>query len=487
MKPLHRLLQFSLPRFARIATLLFWSFGAVHAQTDTTTKAAYQQILRSKHNIASSILLTKQMPGFLERDLRSGSWDAVTWHSQWAEVGYANGNVQSTTDSSIFRGSEFHAGVYFPLSSISMGRRLYDIRGMLLVPAVSLGYSYLNLNKQITQGIRLSPSVSLQFPFFGLEARLNADYRFNAPKTVKSFSLYPEVGIRIDGLYNLMDPESVYIGHAEGTITSRNTSYSTSSHREGDYVITTTYKTETTISTPYSIDRYIKSVGAFLAVGPRYTFKDVPYAGRTRLYGIGYYIRTGSWSSDLILDYGKAGFASSLQNPQNVENPDPAIPKMNRDDRRMTGHYNVWRAQIRYGLDLIELYASAFGSDIVASGNEVKFSRITGGFGFGFASVSAPYYDSPAGAALADSIYNADFTLLATSRNYARLAQSGPLYSFYLALEAGCIQINFERTFYARAALASINTVTVAYLFPYNRIYKKNKAIRSYKKYINTH
>lgn len=487
MTLLQRPLQTLSQRFALAATLLLPGTAAMWAQSDSTAKAEYQKILRSKHNITSSIMLSRHTPGFLSKNLRNGSWDAVTWHSQWAEVGYANGNFNSTTDSSVFRGSEFHAALYFPINGLAMGRRLYDIRGMLLMPAFSLGYSSLNLNKQITHGLRLSPSLSLQFPFFGIEARFNADYRFNAPNSVKSFSVYPEVGIRIDGLYNLMDPQSVYIGHAEGTITSRNTSYSTTSHREGDYIVTTTYRTETTTSTPYSIDRYIKSVGAFLAVGPRYTFKDVPYAGRTRLYGLGYYVRTGAWSSDLVLDYGKAGFASSLQNPQNAENPGPAIPKINRDDKRMTGHYNVWRAQIRYGLDLIELYASAFGSSIVASGDQVKFSRITGGFGFGFASISAPYYDSPAGAALADSIYNTDFTLLATSRNNARLAQNGPLYAFYLALEAGCIQINFERTFYARAALASINTVTVAYLFPYNRIYKKNKAIRSYKNYINTH
>jgi hypothetical protein len=469
--------------------MLFLVSRQAYSQTDSAaaTKQAYQKILHSKHNITSSIMLSKHTPGFLDRNLREGSWDAVTWHSQWAEVAYANGSFKRNNDSAIYRGNEFHAALYFPLNTFSLGSRLYDIHGMLLVPAVSVGYSYLNLNKQITQGIRLSPSVSLQFPFFGIEARLNTDYRFNPPKSLKQFSVYPEIGIRIDGLYNLMDPQSVYIGHAEGTITSRNTSYSTSSHRDGNYIVTTTYRTETTTVTPYSIDRYIKSVGAFLAVGPRFTFKDVPYAGQTRLYGLGYYIRTGAWSSDLLVDYGKAGFASSLQNPQNIENPGPAIPKINRDDKRMTGHYNVWRAQIRYGLDLIELYASAFGNSVVASGDQVKFSRITGGFGFGYASISAPHYDSQTGANLADSIYNTDFTLLATSRNNARLAQSGPLYSFYLALEAGCIQINFERTFYSRAALASINTVTVAYLFPYNRIYKKNKAIRSYKNYIKTH
>jgi hypothetical protein len=476
-------------RICSAAVFLFLlPLAGVKAQTDTSKKAIYGKILHSKDNITSSVQVSKLPPLFLSKNYRQGTWTGVTWQNQWAEIGFSSGEFGTASDTAMKRGSTFHALAYFPVRKLMKGSRLYDIRGALFVPAISFGYTHVKLGQDyLNTGVRLAPSVSMQFPFFGLDARLNADYHFNPESRVKGFSFFPEIGIRFDGLYNLMDPERVYIGHAEGTITSRNTSYSTTSHRSGDYIVTTTYRTETTTSRPYSIDRYVNSVGAFVAIGPRYTFKDLPYAGKTQLYGLGYYVRTGFWSTDIIADVGKAGFASSLTNPQTVDSPDPAVPKPNKEDSRMTGHYNVWRAQARYGIDLIELYASAFGSEIVTYGNEVKFSRIIGGFGIGYASVSATHYDTRGGEMLADSLYTNDFTLLSSSRNYARLGQSGVTYSFYTALEAGCIQISFERTFYARAALASTKNVSVAYLFPYNRIRKKHKAIQEYKNYIQTH
>ncbi len=449
------------------------------------TKAAYQKILRQKDNITSSVSINYISPLFIKEANRNGAWTNVTYQNQWFEMGYNFGKFTGVSDSDKINAGEFQIGTYLPLKRLAVGRRLYDIKGMLLVPGVSAAYTHFTAGNFNTGGIKLSPGLSLQIPFVALDIKMNAHYRFKESAFTNQLSFYPEVGLRIDGLYNLLDPGRVYVGHAEGTQISRSTSYRTTYQREGDFVVTTTYRTETTTITPYSFDRYIKSIGPFTAIGPRYSFSTGNYAGKTSTIGLGYYLRTGILSSDLFIDYGKIGFASSDLEPRTIYAPEPKVSKFNKNDTRMTGTYSSARIQGRIGVDLIELYASAYG--VEADRTQVKFTRIIGGAGLGYASISAPEYDSPNGLQIADSIFNNDYTLLTNSRNHAKFGSNSPFISLYLSLEAGSIMVNFEKNFYPNAFLANVNTITVAYLFPYNRMKKKYMALRSYKKYLKQH
>lgn len=465
-------------------------FGATLLSQEADTKVQeYKNLLKSKEQIMAGITLGISPANFVKSDYRIGNFKNITYNSQWFTFTYGMGNVlhldgNNRIDTSALK--EVTLGANFSLKKLAVGKRLYDMRGMLLVPSIGAAVGSRTLVGKSSFIGKISPAVSLQFPFFAVDLKLHAAFDINKSLIgVKSFSLIPEIGIKIDGLYNLMDAHRVHIGHAEGTITTKSTSESTTSHVEGNYVITTTYRTTTTTVMPYSFDRNATIIGPLAAFGPHFSFQNQGYAGPTRMYGFGYYLRLGILSSDFIVDKGKIGFGSSMKEVQTVEDPSPQIfSGLNKEDLSNRGYYNATRFQARVGIDLYEIYMSLFGSDVAVGRDQGKFTRIIGGLGYGYAFVSEPHYISSDGLSRADDRFKSDYTMFTSSGNHAKFGKDGAYASSYFSLEAGAIKLTFEATRYFRANLASTKSITVGYLFPYNRVKKKLKAIKSYKNYI---
>ncbi len=466
-------------------------FGA-SAQNDSANneaiKESYRKLLKSKELILGSLTWSVCKPAFLNTENQLGHWDNYSYQNQWIDLGYntgkalaLNGNRKDT-----LAAQEFKLGLNIPIKKLMIGNRYQDLRGILLVPNIGFAYTSMTLGSDKVRGFKLAPMASLQFPFFGIDFKLNTDLRFPKANTmIKGFAIYPEIGIRVDGLYNLMNPQSVYTGHYRGTNTNTSTRYEEKTYKDGSDWVTETYKITTTTVENYDFDNYAMDVGPFVAIGPRYTFKNVPYSGPTSLVGLGYYLRAGLFGTDLLVDHGHIGFASSAKTPQTIYSPDPKNNNgIYKKDYRFTGTYSTTRLTGRVGIELMDLLFRMRYKQSKEGVTPTKFTRIMVGIGGGYATISQPHYNNSSSLARVDSIFNHDFTLLSTSRNHAKFASNTPFFTAFISIEVGAAQVSFEMYRYKNAYLANVGTVSLGYLLPYNRILKKYKSIRHMKQTI---
>lgn len=449
----------------------------------------YRDILKSKEQMMASATIGISPANFIDKGMRMDYWKNFQYNTQWMQYSFGMTNMKhlnehNQLDTVLLR--EWTIGANIPIKPWAVGKRLYDIRGALIVPSIGASVGKRRMEDFGSWIGKVTPGVSFQFPYVGIDLKMHTAFALGSTiPGVKKFALIPEIGIKFDGLYNLLDAQRVFIGHSEGTQTSKYTSYSSTTVREGDYLVTTSYRTETTTITPYSFDRYSTIVGPFVAIGPHVSFQSHPYAGETRMGGLGYYVRLGILSSDFLVDAGKLGFASSMQARETIADPSPkSLSKVNKKDFTNAGSYDAFRFQARLGIDLYEIIAAQYGESNVVGRAQAKFTRLIGGIGYGYAMLSNPHYIRANGMQLADEKFESDYTLLTTSGNHAKFAQNGGYLTFFCSIEAGAIRLTFESNRYFRAYLANVNSISIGYLFPYGRIKKKMKAIQTYKNYI---
>ena len=469
-------------RITLISILLFCHF----CYGQETDDGGSNKIFETKDQMIASMTFGKSPMNFLQKENRLGSFSNISYNSQWLMVSFGYGDMKlrnSLNTLDTVRLQEIMFGASFPIKRLALGHRTYDINGFLMLPIIAAQIGSYKAGELSATNIKLSPMVSFQFPYIGIDLKMHTNFTLkNQISGLKKFSLTPEIALKFDGLYNLLDPQNAYVGHAEGEIVQRHTSYSTQSKREGDYIITTTTKSEWTEVIPYSFDRYINDIGTLVAIGPYYTFQSQPYAGTTKLFGIAYHLRYGAFSTDAMVDAGTIGFGDQLKEESTFQNPDSKLfVGLNKEKFRNIGHYNTQRAQVRLGMDVIEAYVSTLGGDAGLNCKQVKFTRLIGGLGFGYATVSAPRYDLSNGEQLSDSDFEANSNLLSVSANHPKFARNGAFTTLYLSFEAGALSISLEANRYFNAQLANTKSISVSYMFPYNRIRKKMFVLKSLK------
>ncbi len=461
--------------------------NVVFSQDDgSQSESGTNKLFETKEQMMASVNIGKSPMNFMQKDFRVGNFTNIAYNSQWAMVSFGYGDIKFTNpDLSVdtVRLKEIAVGGSFPIKKLAIGHRIYDMNGYLILPILSGQIGVLNLREQKSYSAKISPTLSFQFPFVGIDLKMHTNFYFkNQIPGLKNFSFTPEISLKFDGLYNLLDAEKDFIGHVEGTITSRHTGYSTESKREGNYIITTTYKNEWTEVTPYSFDRYATLIGPMVAIGPYYTFQNKPYAGTTKLFGLAYHLRLGLLSSDIMVDAGKIGFGDQLKEESTFQNPNSKnFVGLDKEKFRNIGSYSTQRAQVRLGIDIYEIFMSRYGAAAAVSNEEGKFTRFIGGLGFGYANVGAPKYNLINGEQLSDADFDANSNLLSVSANHPKFASNGAFTSLYFSFEAGAIRITFEANRYFRAQLANTKSISVGYMFPYNRIKKKMFIINSFK------
>lgn len=414
----------------------------------------------------------------VKKDYRlNENWQHIAYNSQWFQFEYGFGKALNTDfmggkDTVSLTETSFIA--HFPIQKWMKGKRVFDIRGALIVPAVSAGIGFRNTSNNASQTVfKVNPSVSLQLPYVGVDFRLNTDYSMGNKGlfATKDFTIYPEIGIKLDGLYNLMDAERMTVASGveyKWVETSRRRVSETSRY---------TFDVVTYESMPFKWQRNATIVGSFTAVGPHVAFRNFAYAGQTRMFGLGYYIRSGYFYSDVIVETGKIGFAAAAEEAQTIDNYTPGpFYKVNKERSDWSGQYKVNRYFARFGLDLFEVFA---GPNAGVEIDDTKFTRWALGLGVGYAQIKGFQYDDPTSLSAADAAFNADLSLLATSRNHAKFGESGAMITFYTSLEAGALVYTIESSRYFRANLANTTNFSVAYLFPYSRYMKKHAAIKA--------
>lgn len=467
-----------------ISLLLFCQF--CYAQE--TDGSDSNKIFETKDQMIASMTFGKSPMNFIQKDFRLGSFTNISFNSQWFMVSFGYGdlklrNALNVTDT--VRLKELMFGATFPIKKLALGHRSFDINGFLMIPIVSAQIGNYTAENLKATTVKLSPALSFQFPYVGIDLKLHAAYAFKSQiPGLKKFALTPEIALKFDGLYNLLDPKRTFIGHATGEITREYYStYHYSVRIEGDYKITTTFSTKHTEVVPYDYKRYINDIGTLVAIGPYYTFQNQAYAGTTKLFGLAYHLRYGALSSDAMVDAGKIGFGDQLKEESTFQNADPKnFVGLNKEKFRNIGHYNTQRAQIRMGVDLMEIYFSTFGPEFGLDCNQVKFTRLIAGLGFGYARISTPRYDLSNGEELSDIDFDANSNLLSVSANHPKFGRNGAFASMYISFEAGALSISLEANRYFNAQLANTKSISVSYMFPYRRIKKKMFVLKSFKK-----
>jgi hypothetical protein len=472
--------------------------GLVHflfafAQQDSTMSESDKQELRnlfkSKQIMMASLGYYKSRPSFLQENLGAGDYESFWYHDSYFLLGFGQGKYLRPSEYVInkadtFAFNDFSIGLNFNIPKWNIGRRLWDISGVMLVPQIGVCYNVLSAENESIKGLKVLPSLSLQLPYGAIDFRLNMDLRGGNHDFAKGLSFYPEIGIRIDGLYNIFDPEWTSNGHYEGTRTWKTVEIRTTYERDEitRELYEVTIRTETHHVENYNFDAYARNIGPFVAIGPRLTFSNHDFAGNTRMYGLGISGRMPMYGIDFFADYGKMGFASSFEKPEVIGEPKPKDNKINKEDYLFAGTYESGRIGGRIGFDLVESLMRLFYSAPSGSASATKFTRIQGGIGGGYALVNKPQYDRSYAPQYLDSLTTSDYTRLTTSVNDARFGENTTFFTYFISLEVGAVAVSWENYRYKYAPLANVRTMTVSYMLPYNRLIKRYKNLRLMKK-----
>jgi hypothetical protein len=100
------------------------------------------------------------------------------------------------------------------------------------------------------------------------------------------------------------------------------------------------------------------------------------------------------------------------------------------------------------------------------------------GIGGGYVFLSSPHFNSAEGEAAANKTFNDRFELAPVSENHAKFSKNTRFISIHAGIELGVIQIKVEHCYYKQAYLASLSSITLGYMLPYNRIKQKLKEIK---------
>lgn len=462
------------------------SWGQQDTSLTASEREELKQLFQSKQIMMASLGMYQSSPAFLQKANRAGQYNSFWFQDSYFLLGY--GQSKTLTPSSYTSNrtdtlaiNDFSIGLQFAFNKASIGHRLWDIKGALLTPSLGVCYNRLTINNEHISGIKLIPALSLQLPYMAIDARINVDLRGGNMPQVNKTAIYPEIGIRLDGLYNILDPFEVTNGHYEGTRQWKTVDISTHYERDENSkdlyevtVKTTTYHTEN-----YNFDAYARDIGPFVAIGPRYTYNNLEYAGNTRMLGLGYFARMPKFGVDFYADLGKLGFASQYTKKETLNQPKPDDNEIDKKDAKFSGTYDAKRIGGKVSLDLVELIMNAAYRSNGTGGNvATKFSRVMCGIGGGYAFLSNPTYARSYAPLMLDSLSNANYTLLTTAVNDARFGENTTYFSYFISFEVGVVELSLEAYRYKYAPLANVRTVSLSYMLPYNRLAKRYKNLR---------
>lgn len=432
------------------------------------------------HNMVASFSISQIKPKFLDPSFQSYKWNNYNLQFRWLEFGYGSGRV-NTIENGLTRTVDVHdskLGVNLTIKKLIRGNRTLDVKGFLFVPSISANFTQMKVwkfNDTRVRGLKIAPMFSFQFPFVGIDAKCNFDFRQNKSPNIKPFSIYPEISIKFDGLFHVLDPEDIYVGrwinkYYFGTATQIGSNL----YRIDYHVV------------KYEFDRYAKSIGVISAFGPRYTYKNFSYAGSTKMFGLAYFLRTGALGIDAYADIGKLGFASEALNENKVgysetmnkRNISLETDKFDKKNSSSKGYFNAKRLGVNFSFDLYNMInplGNAGGHD---ANLPTSMLRTYLGIGGGYVFLSSPHFNSTEGEAAANKTFNDRFDLAPVSENHAKFSKNTRFISIHAGIELGVIQIKVEHCYYKQAYLASLSSITLGYMLPYNRIKQKLKEVK---------
>lgn len=230
----------------------------------------------------------------------------------------------------------WRAGYFRPYGKFKIGKRVADVKGLLLQPVYGLGA----LRNDGNWGAYVSPGIHLQLPFSVLSARLNIDYDFK-----QGVSILPELSLQLDALRTLLSPSLIKTG--EGTSTS-----TSSTPLGGGWYLTKT--------TSEAYDVYIKDIGPFWSITPRYGFMPASlgvsnYEGNLESFGLGASFRVNFLGADIKFAKGATTF-------KDMNLKDAPKEMKNFDYNRVCGFVNTNELSFEGNVNIVGLVMGLISS-----------------------------------------------------------------------------------------------------------------------------
>jgi hypothetical protein len=415
-------------------------------------------------------------------ELGSHSFDGFHVRMNLLEFGNTRAFIpkpQDSTTSIAVNHLSFGARISFG-ENVALGRRKYDIWGALLKPYAYIGFSRFkfdevmpNAQKSTTWGLEIAPVVSLQLPYVVGELRLNTILNFSSKGGLPTFMFAPTINIDADALFHVFDPQISFNGVRRGMSIKDSTAYNKEYDMgTGKYYYDTEYYR---VYTPYEYEQYVYNTGPYQSLGIRYTYENKSYVGATKMWGLAYTARAGSFGIDAIFDRGRMGFASSMELPSTTTDLHVKDNNINKDDSRFIGTVQADVVKARVLVDVIDAISSMGRSDDPLGAT--KFIRIMGGVGLGYAWFSDAKFQDPLAVQELDQMFAADTGLYRNHRTDQRLMRSSIVTNLVLGFEMGNLSVMWERNLFRNASLASTPAITFMYSVPLRRIIDKYRVI----------
>ncbi len=381
-------------------------------------------------------------------------------------------------DAKLFK-HNFEIRYAFQQENLSKGTRFAGFKGWSVYPQIAGGLTLFSegnaLDNKLSKswGLTATPSLNFTLPFCVFELGAQTNFYFKNNTSQGKFSFIPTLSVRLDGLLEVLDPELTNAGNYGKFVTTK--VGETRSTTDNGYMRTTTvtsfYETE------YKTFSYVyKSINPFSGITPRFTYSDEKYAGKTQMYGIGYYYRFSQFMLDGILETGTQGYASELTKPVFIQKPKIEDNPINKDSSQFNATSKQTRIFVRTGIDVHHFLKRLILGVPESVSRPTPLVRVMGGGGIGYAFTSAPTYINEAANLAKDEQMNSMPDLWRNPINDARRTENGLLYHGFFSFEFGVVSFEMSYTWLAKSPLSmGARNFVISYTLPLVQLNEKRK------------
>lgn len=366
----------------------------------------------------------------------------------------------------------------FQNNKVSHGTRFLGFKGWSIYPQITGGLQFANfkdINNNVASkdwGLSLSPSINIALPFAILEIGLQSNYFFKKTTPFGAFKLEPTIGLRLDGLFEVLDYRIELASEFGKWVTSETgRDIKTSDH--GSYTtttITTYYKTEYK-----TIRDYYGAVNSFHGPTLKYSYSNKDFSGNSKLFALGYSARISQISLDGFIEHGIQGYASSMTKPVFIQTPKVKDNEIDKNSTTYIAQGKQTRIYGRVGMDILRATIRLLNGD--PSGGDGKPTpsfRILAGLGIGYSIVQKPYFVNPQAELLKDEELTSQPDLWRKPVNDIRKTESGMMYHAFVSIEYGVVGIDWSYSMLSNSVLSrGAANVGIFYIIPFQAIKDK--------------
>ncbi len=314
--------------------------------------------------------------------------------------------------------------------------------------------------------MELSPGYRLRLPFCSAEFKLHASVGMTGGtywdyKSIFSTSVAPMLTLRYDGLMHVLRPGAYNVG-----ATAVQSEYLGGHTTKETFDTITRYTTTSRYSVSSSrVGVTFQDIGPFLGIGVKRSFQKnfvEEFTNPASMWGGVVNVRVSAISVNFTVEGGRIGHATNF-----TGDPDKfRIKDIDHTMNEGSGSAKIRATYLDVGFELNTLLMSLAGIFVDDRGSHTPFFAITGGYSFGFASISDQKFNDPE---FAETYFGPLDPDNQTHFHDPRLSESGGLRGWYYAIDIGAVQFKYQGLKFKKAALMSNHIMSISMRLPLTR------------------